>query len=152
MPPKQNQQQMDQFLAAAPDFMNTMAGSMAALTAATNQLNQDMAANAAQVNANLAHIDTDSLTQSVQRLGMPAARPYNSRQPHKWATDLMNEMQRWSQPHADSLTTDPVTNAATVPPTLAWANDDNRSAMKWATDAASWSKTRHIDVHAVPRV
>ena len=26
------------------------------------------------------------------------------------------------------------------------AREDNRSAMKWATDAASWSKTRHIDV------
>ena len=24
--------------------------------------------------------------------------------------------------------------------------EDNRSAMKWASDSASWSKTRHIDV------
>ena len=31
-------------------------------------------------------------------------------------------------------------------PTL--AREDSRSAMKWATDSASWSKTRHIGVQA----
>ena len=25
--------------------------------------------------------------------------------------------------------------------------EDNRSAMKWATDSASWSRTRHMDVY-----
>ena len=123
MPPKQDT--LDQFLQLAPGFMNTMANTMATMQAATTQIQADLDANAQQVNAALVNLDTASLTQTVARLGLPPARPYNPRQPHKWASDLYNEILRWSQAHADSLTTDPVTNAANVPPTLRWATDQD---------------------------
>ena len=102
--------------------MTDLVAGVTAMQQTTQQMRTDLNGQAVQVNAALATIDTDSLTQTVARLGIPAARPYNPRQPHKWASDLLSEFLRWSQPHADALSQDPVTNVAAVPPTLRWAD------------------------------
>ena len=86
MPPKQDT--LDQFLQLAPGFMNTMANTMTTMQAATTQMQADLDANAQQVNAALVNLDTASLTQTVARLGLPPARPYNPRQPHKWVSPV----------------------------------------------------------------
>ena len=124
MPPKPvpAQGNLDDFVHQAPNILNNLVAGVNTLQATTQQMQHDLNAQGQQVNAALVQLDTDSLTQSVARLGIPAARPFNSRQPHKWVSDLLNEFTRWSQPHADAMTNNPITDVNAVPPTAIWAN------------------------------
>jgi hypothetical protein len=122
MPPKQN---------AAPNanqpgieqFMDT---TLAALNALTNNINV-LNTNTANLQAAIhdpSNITT--LTQTVGRFGRQPIPPFNTARPIKWAKDVQTIIMGWSDDHYNAINDNPVTNPNASPPTLIWANTDDR--------------------------
>ena len=121
--PRQPAEAADSQQPGIEQFMTTTVQALQALTNSANVLNSSTADLQAAV-VNPSNIAT--LTQTVGRFGRQPIPPFNAACPHKWAKDARSIIMGWSDDHCNSITDDPVTNLNTNPPTLIWANTDDR--------------------------
>ena len=103
--------------------METNVQALTALTNSVAVLNTSMTNLQAAV-VNPPNIAT--LTQTVGRFGRQSIPLYTPARPHKWAKGAKSIIMGWSDDHYNAIMNSPVIDETQDPPTLLWADTNDR--------------------------
>lgn len=103
--------------------METNAQTLTALTNTAANLNTSMTNLQAAV-VNPPNIAT--LTQTVGQFDQQSIPLYTPARPHKWAKDAKSIIMGWSDDHYNTTMNNPIIDETQDPPTLLWADTDDR--------------------------